>query len=164
MAQTTRNSFPSKESFLLKRLPHKGMVSTKQTNSTKRNGFHQKECLKSITRCNCLSPSVSSMPRIFQSIGESGAKKYFTDHRTANTVQLFVAIKGNLSGLFFSWTMHTDGEIPRGYLINVATLHIIVIDIKQWTKTCLNCQSPGIRTNSPCKQCSTLGKFLFSAG
>ena len=34
-------------------------------------------------------------------IGEVGAKKYFTDHRTANKIQLVVAIKGNFSGLFF---------------------------------------------------------------
>ena len=29
------------------------------------------------------------------------SKKYFTDHRTVNTIQLFVAIKGIFSGQFF---------------------------------------------------------------
>ena len=29
------------------------------------------------------------------------SKKHFTDHRTANTIQLRVAIKGIFSGLFF---------------------------------------------------------------
>ena len=59
-------------------------------------------CLKSITLCNCLSPSTSaSLPHFFQNIGEFGAKKYFTDQRAANTIQLFVAIKGDFSGLFF---------------------------------------------------------------
>ena len=38
---------------------------------------------------------------LFRNNGEFGAKKYFTDHRTANTNQLFVVIRGNFSGLFF---------------------------------------------------------------
>ena len=33
--------------------------------------------------------------------GEFGGKKYFTGHRTANTIQVFVAIKGYFAGLFF---------------------------------------------------------------
>ena len=37
----------------------------------------------------------------FRNNEEVGAKKYFTDHRTANTNQLFVVIRGNFSGLFF---------------------------------------------------------------
>ena len=44
----------------------------------------------------------SSSPRIFQIIREFRAKKYFTYHWTANTIQLFVASKGNVSGIFFS--------------------------------------------------------------
>ena len=38
-------------------------------------------------------------PSLFWNNGEFGAKKYFTDIQTANTVQLFTAIKGNFSGL-----------------------------------------------------------------
>ena len=33
--------------------------------------------------------------------GKSEQKKYFTDHRTGNTIQLVDVIKGNFSGLFF---------------------------------------------------------------
>ena len=38
-------------------------------------------------------------PPLFRNNGRFGAKKYFTDIQTANTVQLFTAIKGNFSGL-----------------------------------------------------------------
>ena len=41
------------------------------------------------------------LPTFFSTIGEFGAKKYFTDHRAAYTIQLFVAIKENFSDLFF---------------------------------------------------------------
>ena len=51
-------------------------------------------CLKSKTLCNCLS--FSSFSHTFRNNGEFGSKKYFTDHRTANRIQLFVAIKGIL--------------------------------------------------------------------
>ena len=33
---------------------------------------------------------LSSSPRLFRNTGEFGAKKYFTDYRTANTIKLFV--------------------------------------------------------------------------
>ena len=46
---------------------------------------------------NCLFSS-SFLHHFFRHIGNSngefGAKHYFTDHWTANTIQLFVAIKG----------------------------------------------------------------------
>ena len=41
---------------------------------------------------------------------EFRAKKYFTGHRTANIIQLFVAIKGNFSGLFFFLTSRSERE------------------------------------------------------
>ena len=66
------------------------------------------------------SPS-SSCPQLFRNIKKIGAKKYFTDHRAANIIQLFVAIKGNLSGVFFFWASSSEGKLPRNYLINVAT-------------------------------------------
>ena len=49
------------------------------------------------------------------------SKKYFTDQQTGNTIQLFIALKENLSGLSFFWTSHSEGEFPRDYLINVVT-------------------------------------------
>ena len=39
---------------------------------------------------------------LFLNISEFGAEKYFTDHQSLNTIQLFVAIKRNFSGPFFS--------------------------------------------------------------
>ena len=44
---------------------------------------------------------------------EFAAKQYCADHRTANAIQLIAAIKGNFSGLFFYWAIHTKGEFPR---------------------------------------------------
>ena len=44
------------------------------------------------------SPSLEQRNRI---IGESGARKYFRDHQTSNTIRLFVSTKGNFSGIFF---------------------------------------------------------------
>ena len=37
----------------------------------------------------------------FWNIREFGAKNFFTDHQTANTIQLLGAIKEKFSGLFF---------------------------------------------------------------
>ena len=52
---------------------------------------------------------------------EIRSKKYFTDLWTTNTIQLFVAIKGTSSGLFFIWTSRSEGEFSRCHLIKVAT-------------------------------------------
>ena len=54
-------------------------------------------------------------------ISEFRAKEYFTDHQSVNTIQLFVAIKRHFSGLSFSWMRCNKVQIPRDYLINVAT-------------------------------------------
>ena len=60
-------------------------------------------CLKS--KCICrFSPSSSHSPGLFRNIREFGA---------ANTVQLFVAINGNFSGLIFFGTSHSKGELPK---------------------------------------------------
>ena len=40
-------------------------------------------------------------------------------------------------------------------------LHIIKVDIKQWTKACLNCQNPGIRRISPYFNVSLWGSLSF---
>ena len=55
-----------------------------------------------ITLCNCLcsSPSSSSRSRfsvtLVLNIGEFGAKNYFTDHWTVNTIQLFAPTERKL--------------------------------------------------------------------
>ena len=54
--------------------------------------------------------------QLFQDIGEFEAKIYFTDHWTANTIQLFVPIKVNFSALFFFWTTSSEGGIPKTLL------------------------------------------------
>ena len=50
---------------------------------------------------------------LFRNNGEFGAKKYFTDHRAANTNQLFVVLRGNFSGLFFFKKCRCKRELPR---------------------------------------------------
>ena len=70
-------------------------------------------CLESITPCNCLAVCFLPSSRLFENIGEFGAKKYFTEHRTANAIQLVVAIKENFSGLFFFWVSPKEEEFPR---------------------------------------------------
>ena len=58
--------------------------------------------LKSKRLCICvISLSFSSSPRLFQNIGEYGAKKYLTGLQTASKILLFITMKENLSGLFF---------------------------------------------------------------
>ena len=66
---------------------------------TVRESFHHIYCVcvKRIRLCNCLcsssSPSSSSSRfpfRLIRNIEEFGEKKYFTDHQTANKVQLFI--------------------------------------------------------------------------
>ena len=49
-------------------------------------------CVKRITLCNCLcssSPSSCDFASVIPNIGKFGAKNYFTDHRTANTIYGF---------------------------------------------------------------------------
>ena len=70
--------------------------------------------------CVCQYSPSSSSPRPFRNIGEFGAKKYYTDHRTANTIQLFVVVKGSFSVPFFFWTSRSEKEFRTYYLINVA--------------------------------------------
>ena len=47
-------------------------------------------CVKRITLCNCLCSSSSSCfsASLIWNTGEFGAKNYFTDHQTANTMVL----------------------------------------------------------------------------
>ena len=54
-------------------------------------------CVKRITLCSCLCSSSSCFPSsLIRNIGKFGAKNYFTDHWTANTIQLFVPIERKL--------------------------------------------------------------------
>ena len=57
--------------------------------------------------------------------GKSGKKNFFADRQTANTVLLFVAIKGRSPGKFFSEhvTVKTNSpeKLHTDYLINIAT-------------------------------------------
>ena len=68
----------------------------------------------------------------------SEQKKNFTDHQTADTIQIFVAIKGNFSGLIFFWTSCREGKFPKDYLINEATC----LFTYHWVKTFSTGQKP----------------------
>ena len=57
-------------------------------------------CLENKTLCFCRF-SCPSSPPLFPNIREFGEKKNFTDHQALNAIHLFVAVKGNYSGLFF---------------------------------------------------------------
>ena len=87
--------------------------------------------MKRKTLCNCLYSSSSSCDSasLIGNIRELRAKNYFTDHRTANTIQLFVSMKSKFSGIFFSRTSRSEVEFPIGYLINIATCYFLVIKI-----------------------------------
>ena len=47
--------------------------------------------------CNCLAICFPPSSRLSRNIGEFRVKKYFTDHRRANTILLVFAIKGSFS-------------------------------------------------------------------
>ena len=68
--------------------------------------------LESIAFCNCFAIFFFSS-RHFWNIWEFGVKKHFTDHRTANTIQLALTIKGNFSGLFFLNKSQQRGILQR---------------------------------------------------
>ena len=70
-------------------------------------------CGSYLLLCNYLCSSSSSScdsTSVIRNIGEFGAKSYFTDHRTANTILYS-----------FSELVAVEGKFPRGYLINTAT-------------------------------------------
>ena len=81
-----------------------------------RHMFHQFDLFHFIA----FSPTSSSSPRLFRNVEEFGVKKYFTYHRTVNKILLYVAIKGNFSGLFFFLISCSGGEFLRVYLIKIA--------------------------------------------
>ena len=69
--------------------------------------------VKRITLFNCLcysSPSSNFSASRIRNIREFGVKKYFADHQTANTIQLFVIQKGQvfvfcrlINKILFEW-------------------------------------------------------------
>ena len=65
--------------------------------------------------------SLSFSLRRFRNIGGSGGKKNVTDHRTAGTIQLLVAISESFSSLLFFGTTRSEGKIFRDCLIKIAT-------------------------------------------
>ena len=115
------------------------------------NIWHYWVCWKSKKLRNCLCSSFFST--IYRNNGEFGSKKKFTDHWTANTIQLFVAIKRS----FFWSILFLNKSQQRGIhqrllaksCISNVYLHTIKIVIKQWTKFCLNCHNTGIRIGLP---------------
>ena len=68
--------------------------STVKTAKRRHFGVFNCVCVKRITLCICLCSSSSSSPSrdfasVIRNIGKFGAKNYFTDHRTANTIYRF---------------------------------------------------------------------------
>ena len=70
------------------------------------------------------SPSLS--PQLFRNIRGVWSKKYFTDHRTANTIHLSAAKKENVSDLLFLWATYSKGKFSRDCLINLAIAFICI--------------------------------------
>ena len=91
-------------------------------------------CVKRITLCNCLcsssSPSSRFSASLIRNIEKFGANNYFTDHRTANTIQLFVSIKMKFFGsILFQKKLQQKG-IPQRLLDKYSHL-FICISLKQ---------------------------------
>ena len=90
--------------------------------------------------CNCLSSSfLHHFSRITgKSNDELGAKKYFTDHWTGITIQLFVAIKGNFFWSILFLNKSEQRGIPQ-ILLDKFTNLFICTSLKQ---TLSNGQKP----------------------
>ena len=80
----------------------------------------------------CSSHSSWFSARLIRNIGEFGAKKYFIDHQTANTIQLFVSIKRKFIGPLLFQNKLQQREFPSSYLINIYSHLFICISLK-WT-------------------------------
>ena len=78
-------------------------------------------CVKRETLCNCSSSSSCDSASLIRSIGEFEAKTYFTDHRIANTIHLFVRIKSKFFVPILFRTSRSEGEFSEGCLVNRAT-------------------------------------------
>ena len=62
--------------------------------------------------CNCWYSSSRFSASLIWNIGEFGAKKYFADHQTANTIQLIVTVKRKFFGSIFVWNKWLQSGIP----------------------------------------------------
>ena len=87
-------------------------------------------CVKRITLCSCLcsssSPSSRFSANLIRNIREFGAKIYFTDHRTANTIQLFVPIKRKFIGSILFQNKLQQKGIPQRLLDKYSHLFIFI--------------------------------------
>ena len=86
-------------------------------------------CLKSKMLYNCLC---SSFFHHFSGITENsncefGAQKYFTDHMTANTIQLFVVIKGNSFWSILFMNKSSQRGIPQRLPEKCSQLFICIV-------------------------------------
>ena len=64
-----------------------------------------------------------------QNIGKFGAEKYFTDHRTANAIQLFSPIKTTFF-FFFSEQVAAREGVPQGLLDKYS--HLFICTSLKW--------------------------------
>ena len=92
-----------------------------------------------------------------------GAKIYFTDHRTTDTIQLFVPIKREI----FRSLLFQNKSQWRGILVGLLDKysHLSSCISLKWTlsceKTSLQCQNPSIKTNSLCWSALPWTSFSF---
>ena len=89
-------------------------------------------CVKCVTLCNCLcsSPFSRFSASLIQNIVEFGAKKYFIDHQTTNTIPLFVPIKRKLFRLILFQNKSQQRGIPQWLLDKCSHLSMF-ISLKQ---------------------------------
>ena len=64
--------------------------------------------LRLLVKHNALELQFFPSKQFFRNVEEFGAKEYFTDHQTANTIQLFVAITGS-----FFWSILLPNKLQR---------------------------------------------------
>ena len=64
--------------------------------------------LRLLVKHNALELQFFPSKQFFRNVEEFGAKEYFTDHQTANTIQLFVAITGS-----FFWSILLLNKLQR---------------------------------------------------
>ena len=89
-------------------------------------------CVKRIALCSCLCSSFPSRfsSSLIRNNGELGAKTYFTDHRTNNTIQLFVPIKKKFFGSILFQNKPQRKRIPQR-LLDKYSIRFIYISLKQ---------------------------------
>ena len=121
-------------------------------------------CVKRVTLCNWLCSSSHGSASLIRYIGECGAKSYFTDHQTANTIQLFISIKRE----FFWSILFQNKSQQRGIskrLLDKYSHLFIWISSKQSLsnskKNFLRCQNLDIRISSLCSRALLWPRFSF---